>query len=513
MENENKTTETVPYAALFNEGPDSILITDQTGRILQANMQAIEVLGHKADELTRMHIADLLSLKNELKIDDILAALNKSRFFSSEGYCARRDRPQFPADLIVMRMTYEDRANLYFFIRNASRRKEAEEKEKNLNKIRGLHMLAGSVAHDFSNMLTSIVGHIELALTTISARSRASEDLATALHDAKRMSDMSRNMLEYSGKGLVEKAPVDLNTVLNTSYDKLVPRIPGHVIMNISESPTPAPVNGEMELLKTAVSNILVNALEAVEKTGGSVSATCTVENIDADMLVSIFTNSALAPGDYACLTVMDTGYGMDDIILSKIFDPFFSTKGSGRGLGLTETQGIVLAHGGTLTVTSQPGSGSTIRLYLPITKASPLKKQTDTLRKKVAASKRVILIVDDDPSVRRYACRIMEKLGFSTLSAEDGETGINLFRLHADEIDIVIVDMFMPRLNGDEVLRAIRRIRGNAKVMIISGYTETIFVDKFKEEQPSGFLYKPFVTSDFVDKITQILNTPGSPI
>jgi len=513
MENNKQLGEFIPYTALFNEGPDVIIVTDQNGRINHANMRAIDVLGYKPDELVGIKTPDIIAYNQENHLQDVLSKLNETRFYMCESYCTRKNGQQFPADIAVTRITFESNAYLYFFIRDASQRREKEEKVRNINKARSLHMLTGSVAHDFNNMLTSIVGHMELAMNTISARSRASEDLLTALQDAKRMSELSRRMLEYSGKGLLEKTNIDFGTVLANVSDKIMPRVPGHVIMNVASSSDTIPVNGEKDLLEIAVRNILLNALEAVEKTGGSVSASCSIENIDADTLVSTFTNTALQPGEYACLSITDTGYGMDSIILGQMFDPFFSTKGSGRGLGLTETQGIVLAHGGTITVSTQPGNGSTIKIFLPISRKTAGKKASITPQKQVQKIKRTILIVDDDPSVRRYAGRIMEKLGFSTLTAEDGENGINQFRLHADEIDLVIVDMFMPRLNGDDVLRAIRKIRSNAKVMIISGYTETIFMDKFKENQPSGFLYKPFVTGDFVDKITQILNQDNTPM
>ena len=507
MENNEQHGEIVPYATLFNEGPDAIIIADQAGGIKHVNMRAVEVLGYKPDELVGMTIHDIVVFSRENQLQDVLNKLNEIRFYLCDSYCTRKNGQQFVADIVVTRITFESNSHLYFFIRDATQRREMEEKVRNMNKVRSLHMLTGSVAHDFNNMLTSIVGHMELAMNTISARSRASEDLATALQDAKRMSELSRRMLEYSGKGLIEKTNIDFGTILSNVSDKMMPRVPSHVIMNVAVSSDPIPVNGENDLLESAVRNILLNALEAVDKTGGSVSASCTIENIDADTLVSTFTNSALPPGEYACLSITDTGYGMDSIILGKIFEPFFSTKGSGRGLGLTETQGIVLAHGGTITVSTQPGNGSTIKIFLPISRKTAGKRASIAVQKQGQKTKRTILIVDDDPSVRRYSGRIMEKLGFSTLTAEDGESGINQFRLHADEIDLVIVDMFMPRLNGDEVIRAIRKIRSNAKVMIISGYTETIFMDRFKENQPDGFLYKPFVTGDFVDKITQILD------
>lgn len=506
MEQNEQTGSDVPYAALFNEMPDAILVVDQGGRIKDSNMRAIELLGYKTDELRALHVTGILTSSHENQLEIALAELDKKRFYSYEAYCTRRDCLQFLADIMVARISFGSDSNLYFFIRDATQRKMLEEQVRNANKIRSLHMLAGSVAHDFNNMLTSIVGHIELAMPTISARSRASDDLTIALKDAKRMAELSLRMLEYSGKGLLAKSTVNLATILTGAADKLVQRIPHHVIMKIPPSSARTLVHGEKDLLETAVTNILLNALEAVEKTGGSVTAYCSTENVDPDALVSTYTNSELAPGEYSCLTVSDSGYGMDNIILGKIFEPFFSTKGSGRGLGLSETQGIVLSHGGTIAITTLSGHGTTLKLFFPAIKETAKKLQVPVPARPVTQERHTILIIDDDPSVRRYAGRIIQKLGYASLVAEDGEDGINQFRMHADEIDLVIVDMFMPRLNGDEVLRNIRKMRPAIKVLIISGYTETIFMDKFKDEQPSGFLYKPFVTGDFVDKINQIL-------
>jgi len=196
----------------------------------------------------------------------------------------------------------------------------------------------------------------------------------------------------------------------------------------------------------------------------------------------------------------------MDEVTIAKVLDPFFSTKGAGRGLGLSEAQGIVLTHDGAMAVESAIGRGATFSVWIPVFGESTAAPPTRTEAATQGISGSTILVIDDESSIRRYSRRILEKHGAKTILAEDGQEGVDQFRSHADEIDLVLLDMFMPKMNGDRVLKAVRKIRPGVKIIITSGYTESVYVDRFDEEQPSGFLYKPFATADFLKKIRTTL-------
>lgn len=505
---QRSSTDDTRYNALLEGIYDAVLITSQEGDIIDANVRALNILGYDKSSLCKLNVTDIISGSDQKLLPLIMSNLQENRFTVIEAYCVRQDGFGFSAEIAANRIFVSQEGELCFFIRDTTARKEVEDKLRRANKMKSLHMLAGGVAHDFNNLLTSVIGHIELAISNMTGRSKTRDDLNTALNDAKQMAELSHRMLAFSGKGILQKRPVNVNNLLHNTVHQLSEIITSNVTVQVSEAATDITIGGEAEILESMIENFIVNAIESIGTSTGSVTISSSIEAINQDYINYHSLEGELKPDNYACIRITDTGYGMDTVMVEKIFDPFFSTKGAGRGLGLSEAQGIVLAHGGAIAVESQIGRGSTFYVLLPLyNEQVEAVSSTSSTTKKMDITGSTVLIADDEPSIRRYSERVLKRYGLNIYLAADGEEAVDQFRAHADEIDLVLLDMFMPKMNGDMALRQIRKIRPNVKILVVSGYTESVYSDRFTDEQrPTGFLYKPFATQDFLNKIIETL-------
>lgn len=376
--------------------------------------------------------------------------------------------------------------------------------------IHSMHALVGGVAHAFTNLLTSTIGHLELALDAIPAESTVRDDLNFALTDARKMAELCHRTISRCGRGVFQMTRLDLRVVLDAAVASLAARVPPRIELRFQPGAWPIWVSGEPSLLQTLTVNLIQNALEATRPDGGTVTVSPLVESIDERFAADHFMGTDLKPGEYAGIEVADTGYGMDAVIVRKAFSPLFSTKGYGRGLGLTEVQGIALIHRGTVAVETEVGRGSTFKVLLPLCEERGAARAATPAAPAGGGAKRrgTVLIIDDEPGVTRYAGRILQRLGFGCFTAGDGPEGLDRFREHADEIDLVLLDVFMPVMDGDEVLKELRRIRPDVKVLLVSGYQQAALTDRFSREDVASLLFKPFATADFVNRVERAMQT-----
>jgi CheY-like chemotaxis protein len=373
---------------------------------------------------------------------------------------------------------------------------------------RSVHALTGGVAHMFNNLLASMIGQLELAMAELPGDSGARDDVGVALGDARKMAELCHRTISRCGTGVFRMAQVDLREVVERTVAQLMPKVPAYVTLRASPGPEAVLVAGDTHLLGIMTANLLTNALESIRADGGSVAVTARVEQVDERFLQAHVTTSTLPPGTYASIEVVDTGYGMDEIMAAKAFTPLFSTKGPGRGLGLAEVQGIALIHNGAVAFQTQLGRGSTFRILLPLAGA-PTRRSDVPLPPPSAPylpSCGTILIVDDEEGIRRYAVRILRSIGFTTYVASDGPEAIELFHEHADEIDLVLLDVFMPRMNGDKVLRALRKIRPDVRIQLMSGYQDVALSELFDKQDLATLLFKPFATTDFISNVQKAI-------
>jgi len=264
-------------------------------------------------------------------------------------------------------------------------------------------------------------------------------------------------------------------------------------------------VEADVTQLRQIILNLVVNASEALGGGSGTITVATGSMHCDQQYLTSVYLDQNLTEGRYAFLEVTDTGCGMDEDTRKRIFDPFFTTKFAGRGLGLAATLGIVRGHRGAIKVYSEPGAGTTVKVLLPASNRLPVEKDRPPEHQRWQGSG-LVLLIDDEATVRTVGSKMLARLGFGVLLAEDGEIGVQKFREHADEIAAVILDMTMPKLGGEEAFRELRRVRPNVRVILTSGYNEQEATNRFAGKGLAGFLQKPFQLATMRDRLRAAL-------
>ncbi|HET8931992.1 MAG TPA: ATP-binding protein [Polyangiales bacterium] len=394
---------------------------------------------------------------------------------------------------------------------DVTERQRAEQEHERLReqllrvqKLESLGLLAGGIAHDFNNILTPIMGAASSAMLTIPSENPAYTDLEMVVAAARRAAGLTRQMLAYSGKAQVDIRVLDLSRHVREITNLIETTVPKKVQLRLELAPDLPAIEADVAQIQQVVMNLVINAAEAIGDQQGTVLVTTGRQVVDLEYVQSLFAAEGLSPGDYVFIEVHDTGHGMDEATKDKIFDPFFTTKFTGRGLGLAAVLGIVRSHRGAIKVYSSPGRGTTFKVFFP---AHEQVARADTVSPvKMYRGKGLVLVIDDDRGVRETARRMLEAFGFSVIDAEDGQAGAVAFAANAAQIVLTLVDMTMPKMNGEETFRAIRRIRAEAPVILTSGYNEIEATRRFVSRGLAGFLEKPFTPADLANKLSAVL-------
>jgi len=373
-------------------------------------------------------------------------------------------------------------------------------------KLESLGVLAGGIAHDFNNLLTGMLGSASLALMDMAPESPAFASVEQIETSAQRAAELVNQMLAYSGKGKFVVGPLDLSKLVEEMAHLLETVVAKGVVLKCNLAGNLPPIQGDAVQIRQVVMNLITNASDAIGDKSGVVSLTTGVMQMDRDYLAGTYVHDELPDGYYDYVAVSDTGIGMDEETQAKIFDPFFTTKFTGRGLGLAAALGIVRGHKGALRLYSEPGRGTTFKVLFPC-----IEGPTET--SKVASNgaegwrgQGTILVVDDDESVRAIAKLMLEKFGFTVITANDGREGVEVFRQQPGEFAAVLLDMTMPHMNGEETFGEMRRIRSDVRVVLSSGYSEDDISDRFPVKGLSGFIQKPYRAAALIEKIKEVL-------
>jgi PAS domain S-box-containing protein len=371
-----------------------------------------------------------------------------------------------------------------------------------VQKLESLGLLAGGIAHDFNNILTAILGGAATARLDLPPENPAHAALEIVINAARRAADLTRQMLAYTGKGSFEIRPLDVSRLATEIANLIETTLPKRVQLRLALAPVLPAIEADVAQVQQVLMNLVINGGEAIGEGCGTVVVTTGAQDVDPADAEKVF-GSEIRPGRYVFIEVHDTGSGMDDETKSKIFDPFFTTKFTGRGLGLAAVLGIVRGHGGAIKVHSSPGCGSTFQVFFPASDrpaAAPVKR-APRYRGRGSA-----LVIDDDSGVRAAARRIFERFGFEVLEAENGRVGADLFARRAAAITIVLLDMTMPELGGEETFRELQRVRADVPVILTSGYDEIEATRRFTSKGLAGFLQKPFAPEDLAAKLMAAL-------
>lgn len=390
-------------------------------------------------------------------------------------------------------------------VRDVSERDNLERKLREAQKLESLNVLAGGVAHDFNNFLLTILCNASLAVEHVPIENEARHFIQKILNASRRASDITRQMLTYSGRATCEMQPIDFNSLIRETTDFLQAALPKNVTIAADLQEGLPSIQGDSAQLQQVLMNLVINASEAIAGKPGVITISTSLTALDERQISSDFPSQPLTPGRFVRLRVRDTGCGMSQETLARIFEPFFTTKFTGRGLGLATMLGTVRAHRGGVKVRSSVGQGTEFTLLFP---AGALHRRTALPTPIVARlpANAKILVVDDEQDIRDVVRAVLESRGATVLTAEDGPSGIEVFRENGPKIDLVLLDMTMPGMSGEEVLREIRSINPAARVLLSSGYSESEANQRFSSHRANGFVQKPYTANELVQKLSDAL-------
>ena len=390
--------------------------------------------------------------------------------------------------------------------RNAEAERQAlERKLQETQKLESLGVLAGGIAHDFNNLLSGVLGNASLARMDLAAESPVQPFLEQIEVAAKRAADLCKQMLAYSGKGRFVVQQLDLNALIEDTTRLLQVSISKRAALHFHLAESLPPVLGDATQLRQVVMNLVINASEALGEKSGFISLTTGLTRADRAWLAGTFFAPDLPEGDYVFLEIADNGPGMPPEVQARIFDPFYTTKFTGRGLGLAAVLGIVRGHRGALKVFSEKDWGTTFRILLPCAAGPADAPERDTPAIPNWRGSGTALVVDDEETVRVTVARMLEALGFGTRLADNGRTGVETFRAAPQSFDLVVLDLTMPQMDGAEAFRQIIALRPDTRVLLISGFNEQEAIARFTGQGLAGFLQKPFALPELRDKLQQI--------
>jgi PAS domain S-box-containing protein len=413
-------------------------------------------------------------------------------------------------------LTYAVAHDITELRRSEQERLEFERKLLHSQKLESLGLMAGGIAHDFNNLLMAVQGNLEMALLDLPDDSKTSDSVRKAMTASKRAVNLAGQVLAYSGRRERESLRINLTDLMKENVHMLKAIIPKTIELELELDDHLPCVSGDVGQLQQVIMNLITNAAEAIESSAGSVKLTTRTRLLDIAELQNSILVKYPDPGEYVVLTVEDTGIGMIPETVEKIFDPFFTSKPRGRGLGMSSVLGIVRGHGGALFIHSTPGEGTIVTVALPVCKGSDEEKIHEELvsdetdrSEQGQVDKGIILVVDDEESVLNICSAMVGKIGYGVLKAVNGEQAYSLFEDNIDKIVCVIMDLSMPRMDGMNTVRKIFALRNNVPVLLSSGYDRSIEIMKMSDQHPVNFLQKPYSFSDLKQALNSIMQLP----
>ncbi|MEW6260808.1 MAG: PAS domain S-box protein [Thermodesulfobacteriota bacterium] len=503
------------FHQLFEAESDAIfLIDNETGCLLRANQAACDMYGYSREELLTMKNTDLSAESEETRKVTVETPPIQNRIIRIPlRWHRRKSGERFPVEITGRFFLREGRPVHIAAIRDITERVKAQEEKEQLQeqlfhaqKLESIGRLAGGVAHDFNNMLAVIMGRAEMALVKAGDSSPIRSDIQDILHASQRSAELVRQLLAFARRQTAEPKVLDLNDII-TEMLKMVRRLIGED-MRLTWMPGPNlwPVRIDPAQVDQILANLCVNARDAKHpgKETGIIQIETRKVRIDEGYCSGHVEG---APGDYVMLAVSDDGIGMDREILSMVFEPFFTTKevGKGTGLGLATVFGIVKQNGGFINVYSEPGHGTTFKIYLPRVQEASVAEVTEELTVRLEGTE-TVLIVEDEATVLDLAKQILEHYGYRVLAARRPSKALDLARSYGDRIDLLVTDVVMPEMNGKQLKGLIAENHPAIRVLFMSGYSSDVIQQKGILDEGIHFIQKPFSVRGFAEKVRTIL-------
>ncbi len=488
-------------AVLLESSPHPTLVLDQQFRIRFVNAAALVVKAVERGTLIGSNMWEQYpELEGSIFHQSYAAVLAEGKPRHFEEHCVA-------SDTWVSVYAYPAEDGVVAVLQDITSRQRAERLEAELHqsqKLESLGVLAGGIAHDFNNLLVGILGNASLALLDLTADSPARRGVEEIEQAGQRASELTRQLLAYAGKGRFVVESVDASAIVSEMAALLRTGVSKQASMQL-DLPTQLPaVDVDTTQFRQVVMNLITNASDALAGDAGLISIRTGRLRLNAENLSSCVAGSNAAPGDFVFVEVRDTGVGMDTITMARIFDPFFSTKFTGRGLGLAATLGIMRGHRGAIRVLSELGTGTTMTLHFPVSDSRT--RDNSTPRDTPWRGTGHVLVVDDEASIRTVTRVLLERRGFTVTDAMNGLAALDAVRAHPDDFLLVLLDLTMPGVGGEETFHALRELRPNLRVVLMSGYNEHEVTRLFVGRGLAGFLQKPFRADELYATVARIL-------
>ncbi|MBK9989994.1 MAG: PAS domain S-box protein [Verrucomicrobia bacterium] len=502
------------YRMLFAANPHPMMVFDlETLRFLEINVTALELYGYSHDEFLSLTIRDIRPPEDLPRLDSLIERLN-SELVGGKIPGAWRHRLKsgriIDVEVVANRFEWAGRPACIVLVNDVTEHLKLATKLQQTQKLESLGLLAGGIAHDFNNILTAILGHASLAAFDVPPNSPLGGSIQLIEESAKRAAELCQQMLAYSGRGRISVRSVDLGCFVQDIVKLLRVSIGKNCRLMQNPNPGLPLIEVDTTQLQQVVMNLVINASEAIGAQEGTIRLATGCLHVDRTMLETMYLAQDMAEGEYVELKISDTGCGMSPETIARVFDPFFTTKITGRGLGLAAVLGIVRSHNGAIRVESEPGNGTTFTLLFPVVSGSASTAVAVTppvkpipLRPKL----RTVLVVDDEESVRLIARSMLMHWGFRVILADDGVEDVDKFRKHQSEIDLVLLDLTMPKLNGYDAFNELRKLSPEVCVLMMSGFDESAETQRLIDHDHAGFIQKPFTAQGLLANISTVLN------
>jgi PAS domain S-box-containing protein len=499
---------------IIDANPSLIFVKDWDGRFVLVNQATADIYDTTVEDLTGKTDADFNPNAEEvarvLRDDREVMLSGKPKVITEESVTnpATKQTRWFQTIKIPLRLPGEDSPTLLGVATEITVRKQLEEQLLQSQKMEAVGQLAGGVAHDFNNILTAIVGYTDLLAAEFAPHSRELEDLEEIRKAARRAAALTRQLLSFSRKQVLEPRIIDVNGVVMNLDKMLRSLISENIELKLQLGDDLDAARVDPNQLEQVIMNLAINARDAMPE-GGTLTIETANAKLDEDYAA---THVSVIPGDYVMLAVTDTGCGMTQETQARIFEPFFTTKPAGRGtgLGLSTVYGIVKQSGGTIWLYSEPDKGTTFKVYLPAIESLPQDIGKAAPAEPATRGAGTVLIVEDDEQLRRLTYRALVQEGYVVLEADRGRTALETARRHKGGIDLLLTDMVMPDTNGRKLADTLRAARPSLRVLYMSGYPDRAIVNHGMVGPDDAYVAKPFTTDGIVRKVREILSAKG---
>ncbi len=506
------------FRSLIHSAQDGIISADRNGRIFLINKAAENIFGYSSSEVQELIFTDLFfkDEKSDFQKElfcyfDSGQCLSEGKTFESTGL--HKNGISIPLEVSLSISGEKESQILTGMIRNITDREKAEEQHENLQaqlmqmqKMETVGRLAGGVAHDFNNILSVIIGYSELSLNELPKDSQLFEDITTIKESGEKAAVLTGQLLAFSRKQVLKMQPVDLNAAIENMAKMLYRLIGEDLSLDLHLTHDIGKINADPSQIEQIILNLAVNARDAMANGGHLIIETSQVD-LGNDYVDQ---HPDAKPGKHILLAVTDTGTGMSDEVRKQIFDPFFTTKelGKGTGLGLATVYGIVKQHESQIYVYSEVGKGTTFKIFLPVIEGTADEMAAQVIET-IPQGKETFLIAEDDPTIQRMLKSYLEPLGYNLLIASDGREALNISKAYDGVIHLLLTDVIMPNMNGQELADAMQTMRPDMPIIFMSGYTDDVISHHGVLEPGVNFLQKPVTPSRLAKILKEVLKKP----